>query len=160
MPSVLRSVVALAFVSAIAVLSAPGCSQQGEGQRCDAAKNGDADCDDGLVCIEKKNLSNGLGDICCNPDPANDSKSRCARVTLGTGGSSSGGSGGSGGSSSTAGAAGEGGGGAPTETSGGTSGASGSPTTTDGGTPGAAGTPAATDGGASGAGTGGQGGAG
>ena len=163
MPSVLRSVAAFAFVSAIAVLSAPGCSQQGEGQRCDYTKNGDVDCDDGLVCIKSAELANHLGDICCHEDPANDSKSRCARGAA----TGSGGKGGSGGASASAGAAGETSGGTPSETNGGTpgetnggTGASGSPTTSDGGMS-AAGTPAATDGGtAPVAGTGSQGGAG
>lgn len=165
MPSVLRSVAAFAFVSAIAVLSAPGCSQQGEGQRCDSTKNGNADCDDGLVCIKKAALKEGITDLCCHEDAANDSASRCTRGVPNTNGS--GGKGGSGGTSSSAGAAGDASGGTPTETNGGTpsetsggTGAGGSPTTGDGGMS-AAGTPAMTDGGsAAGAGIGGQGGAG
>lgn len=162
MPSVLRSVAAFAFVSALAVLSAPGCSQQGEGQRCDSSKNGDADCDDGLVCIKKNELTNGLADICCHSDPANDTKSRCVRGGIvGTGGTGGSSTGGSGGSSMGGGAAGDTSDAAAGDTSGGTPGASGSPTTSDGGMTSAAGTPSTTDGGgAAGTGTGGQGGAG
>jgi hypothetical protein len=157
----LRSIAAFAFVSAIAVLSAPGCSQQGEGQRCDSVANGDADCDDGLVCIKQKELLNGLADVCCHPDPANDSESRCQR-----GGTTIPGGGGSGGTSSAGtsagGAAGEqtdGGTAGADAAGGGTPGASGSPAVSDGGMSGG-GAPVVTEGGAAGAGTAGQGGAG
>lgn len=155
MPSALRSLAAFAFVSAIAVLSAPGCSQQGEAERCDSEANGNADCDDGLVCVSKNKLQEPITDLCCHSDPANDSSSRCLRkVPSNTGGS--GGSGGSNAGSSTGGAS----AGAAGEAAGGTPGASGSPTTTDGGMSGAGGAPVTIEGGAAGAGTAGQGGAG
>jgi hypothetical protein len=92
MPSVLRSVAALAFVSFVAVLSAPGCSQQGEGERCDSAKNGDADCDSGLSCVKAKELLSQTTDRCC-PADGQENDARCTRgVPSSTGGSSTGGS--------------------------------------------------------------------
>jgi hypothetical protein len=162
MPSVLRSVAVFAFMSALAVLSAPGCSQQGEGERCDNAKNGDLDCDSGLVCVRKGELHDGITDRCCPPGMGTESDARCTRGTpVTTGGSSSGGSASSGGS----GAAGEtSGGAADTATVAGgaggePSGAAGNPPTSDGGMSGG-GTPATTDGGAGASSTAGQGGAG
>jgi hypothetical protein len=65
MPSVLRSIAVFSFISAVALISAPGCSQQGEGERCDEAKNGDLDCDDGLVCVQASQLRDKTGDRCC-----------------------------------------------------------------------------------------------
>ena len=156
MPSVLRSLAVLSFVCAFAVLSAPGCSQQGEGERCDHAKNGDADCDDGLVCVMESELVERITDRCCPADANAFNDSRCTRGTPNnTGGSS--GSGGSSVGGAAAGAAGEAVGGAPSN--------AGSPATADGGMSGAGGTPVATDGGATdggaaGASTAGQGGAG
>jgi len=165
MPSVLRSVAVFAFVSGLAVMSAPGCSQQGEGQRCDGAANGNADCDDGLVCIKAADLQERITDLCCHQDPMLDNESRCARAgAVNTGGTSGvGGSGGTSGGTSEAGssAGGTGGaagaaGGTPGETEGGAPGTSGAPATTDGGMSGA---PASTTGGAAGDGSS-QGGAG
>jgi hypothetical protein len=54
----------------------PGCSQQGEGERCDLAKNGDADCDAGLVCVPAQQLRNHATDRCCKPGGAS-TDSRC-----------------------------------------------------------------------------------
>jgi hypothetical protein len=67
MPSVLRSVAVFSFISAVALISAPGCSQQGEGERCDEAKNGDLDCDDGLKCVRDSELRDPAPntDRCC-----------------------------------------------------------------------------------------------
>jgi hypothetical protein len=162
MPSVLRSVAVFAFVSAVAVLSAPGCSQQGEGERCDNAKNGDLDCDGGLTCVRKGELLEGITDRCC-PAAGTESDKRCTRGGPGntSGGSSSGGS--SSGGTATGGtpAAGESSGGAVAVggTGGEAPGAAGSPPSTDGGMSGG-GTPATTDGGAGASSTAGQGGAG
>jgi hypothetical protein len=164
MPFALRSIAALSFVTALAVLSAPGCSQQGEGERCDLEKNGDADCNDGLTCIKATDLHDGITDRCC-PADGTESDSRCTRATImASGGSSSGGT-----SSSAAGGA-----GAAGEASGGAAGAigavggaagepnggAGTPATTDGGMSGAGGAPVTADAGAAGASTAGQGGAG
>jgi hypothetical protein len=93
MSSALRSAVVFAFVSAIAVMTVPGCSQQGEGERCDSAKNGDQDCDSGLTCIRSNELSDGVTDRCC-PAEGSESDKRCTRGTPSTasGGSSSAGS--------------------------------------------------------------------
>ena len=126
MPSVLRSVAVFGFVAALALLSAPGCSQQGEGERCDSAKNGDLDCDSGLSCVKKAQLLEGITDRCC-PAEGSETDKRCTRgvaPTLGSSGS------GAGGSSSSAGTA-----GTSAETAG--SGASGSPATDTGGQGGA-----------------------
>ena len=162
MPSVLRSFAVFSFVSALAVISAPGCSQQGEGERCDSTKNGDADCDDGLVCVKKGELVEGITDRCCPADVNAFSDSRCTRGTPtdNTGGTSSGGTS-SAGTAGTAGSSGSsvGGAGAAGEAAGG--GAGGAPPSSDGGMSGAGGVPATTtDGGAAGASTAGQGGAG
>jgi hypothetical protein len=96
MLSVLRSAVVFGFASALVVLAMPGCSQQGEGDRCDNAKNGNEDCESGLTCVVSKNLLNkDIGDRCCPPTGVG-SNSRCTRGSGtdagGTGGGSSGGS--------------------------------------------------------------------
>ncbi len=139
MPSALRSVAVLAFVSAVALLSAPACSEQGEGERCDFAKNGDLDCDSGLTCVKRNELAENVTDRCC-PDANTETDSRCARgtpTTTTTGGS---------GNTSTAGAAsgGEASGGAGVEA---TAGSPSGPASNDGGMS-SGGTPDASDGGA------------
>ena len=91
MPSALRSAVVFAFVSAIAALTVPGCSQQGEGERCDSAKNGDQDCDSGLTCVRKGELLEGITDRCC-PAEGSESDKRCTRgvaTSTGSAGTSS-----------------------------------------------------------------------
>jgi hypothetical protein len=104
MSSALRHVLALVLVSAAVVLGgAPACSQQTEGERCDSAKAGDADCESGLSCVSSNSLLEGVTDRCC-PAAGEETDKRCTRGTPGsngTGGSSSGGSsgGGTGGSS-------------------------------------------------------------
>jgi hypothetical protein len=99
MSSALRSAAVFAFVSAIAVLTVPGCSQQGEGERCDSAKNGDEDCDSGLTCVRLNELLEHTADRCC-PAEGTETDRRCNRgaptapePTAGTssGGTSSGG---------------------------------------------------------------------
>jgi hypothetical protein len=156
MSSLLRPAVMFALVSLLAAVSMPGCSQQGEGERCDLLKNGDADCDSGLVCIAAAQLRDSSSDRCCPPDGSSN-EARCDPKTAGgnTGGSgnSVGGEGGAplseAGTSSTD--------GGMSSTDGGNGGTSGSGAT--GGAPETAGAPAQTDGGApaasSGAGAGG-----
>ncbi len=57
-----QSSVALVFVGSWLVASmVGGCRSQSEGQRCDTA-NGSADCEEGLVCIDK-----GSYPFCCPP---------------------------------------------------------------------------------------------
>jgi hypothetical protein len=92
---------------AFALAGAGGCSRQGQGERCDFKNAGDADCDDGLVCVRKEELSlNDGADRCCPPVGQSISDSRCTRGTPLP--SSSGGSSGAGGSTAgTTGAAGE-----------------------------------------------------
>jgi hypothetical protein len=94
MSSALRSAAVFALVSAFAVLTVPGCSQQGEGERCDSAKNGDEDCDSGLTCVRKNELIEGITDRCC-PAEGTESDRRCNHgvptVSQPTAGTSSGG---------------------------------------------------------------------
>jgi hypothetical protein len=72
-------------------LALPGCSKQGEGERCSPNANGSEDCDDGLVCKEDKTVSD-FG-RCCPPEGAELGDSRCNFTSTpgSTGGSSSGG---------------------------------------------------------------------
>jgi hypothetical protein len=92
MPSPLRSAAFFAFTSVlVSALLAPGCSQQGEGERCDNLRAGDSDCDSGLICVPKGQLLEGITDRCCKPDRSYDD-SRCAPNT---GTPSTGGKGGS-----------------------------------------------------------------
>jgi hypothetical protein len=96
MSSVLRSIVILSFASLAALLSAPGCSQQGEGERCDSAKNGDDDCDSGLTCVSANELLSPETDRCC-PADGQESDSRCTRgAPTSSGGSSNSGTAGAG----------------------------------------------------------------
>jgi hypothetical protein len=162
MPSPLRSAAFFTLTSVLVIgLLSPGCSQQGEGERCDNLRAGDSDCDSGLICKPKGQLLEKLTDRCCKPDNSYDD-SRCAPNT---GTVSTGGKGGSGGSSSPS----EGGAQEP----GGAPGASGAPTggtpaevpMEDGGAPSSAGMPSSPDAGAASGGVpstpaGGQGGAG
>lgn len=85
-------------------LALPGCSKQGEGERCSPAANGSEDCDEGLVCTTPDKSITDFG-RCCPPMGAEPSDSRCNFTSnpVGTGGSSSGGS--SSGGSSTGGTA-------------------------------------------------------
>ena len=65
----------------------PGCSKQGEGERCDQLAAGNEDCDSGLVCILKSELADESTDRCCPPDGEGISDSRCTRGgTVGSGG--------------------------------------------------------------------------
>jgi hypothetical protein len=95
MPSVLRSAAVFAAIFAVAVASMPGCSQQGEGERCDYAKNGNDDCDSGLVCIAARELLDQATDRCCLQNRAVNDKRCTAAGTTGTG-TGTGGTGGTG----------------------------------------------------------------
>lgn len=142
--SSLRHVLALVLVSAAVVLGgAPACSQQTEGERCDSAKAGDADCESGLSCVSYNSLINGNGADRCCPAAGTETDKRCTRGTpsTGTGGSSStagssgtAGSGGSAGSSSAGSSAGGSGGSSPSEAE---AGAAGTPTEASAGAGGA-----------------------
>lgn len=102
MSSLLRPAAVFALVSLLLAASMPGCSQQGEGERCDLAKNGDADCDSGLVCVPAAQLRHGETDRCCKPNSGS-STSLCDEASP-TGTAGSGGSTGTAGSSSNGGA--------------------------------------------------------
>jgi hypothetical protein len=93
MPSVLRSAAVFAAIFAVAVASMPGCSQQGEGERCDYAKNGNDDCDSGLVCIAARELLDQATDRCCLQNRAVNDKRCTAAGTTGTGTGGTGGTG-------------------------------------------------------------------
>lgn len=106
-----RRVALLALFPALLSLSViPGCSQQGEGERCgDSLGVADSDdCGSGLTCTAHGVLLNGSSDManrCCYADrKATDS--RCTLAGASAAGASSGGAGGaSAGSGDTAGAA-------------------------------------------------------
>jgi hypothetical protein len=106
MSKAFRSACLFVFVSTGAVLSMPGCSQQGQGERCDSI-NGDADCDSGLTCVLKGKLAASPVDRCC-PAENTETDSRCQRLggagntggTSGSGGGAAGSSGSSNGGSS------------------------------------------------------------
>jgi hypothetical protein len=153
MSSLLRPALLLALVSLAVASSLPGCSQQGEGERCDLVKNGDADCDSGLVCTPSSRLRDHSTDRCCAPNNGS-SDARCDPATppdenvAGAGGEGSepapgGGSGGTGGT--TGGSGGNGGTGGTTAGSGGSGGAM----MSTGGVPDSAGNGGQSEGGAS-----------
>jgi hypothetical protein len=63
---------------------AGGCSQQTEGERCDA-QNGDTDdCETGLVCTACDRLRTLDVDRCCPPEGSEYSDPRCAPTNGGT----------------------------------------------------------------------------
>ena len=118
MSSALRKLATLALVSVAVALVAPGCSQQGEGERCDKDKNGDEDCDSGLTCTPKDSLLEGITDRCC-PAAGTETDKRCTPRSVASepgGRAGSGGVAGTGGSS--AGVVGGEGGAAPVTTGG------------------------------------------
>jgi hypothetical protein len=126
MSPVLRPALVFAFASALALLSMPGCSQQGEGERCDAVKNGNDDCESGLVCVSHSLLLDQVTDRCC-PAEGTGSDKRCTRGTAASSSTTSGGT------SSTSGGTTSDAGGAPSDT-GGTTSDSGGTTSDAGGT--------------------------
>jgi hypothetical protein len=81
MASALRSVLLASFVCGVTVLLAPGCSQQGEGERCDRVKTQNSDCDSGLVCVPARQLVDPSSDRCCAPTAGDDTDPRCRRKT-------------------------------------------------------------------------------
>ena len=88
MPSPLRSAAFFTLTSALVIgLLSPGCSQQGEGERCDKQRAGDSDCDSGLVCVPHGKLLENITDRCCKPDGSYED-SRCTPNTgsINTGG--------------------------------------------------------------------------
>jgi len=102
--SIARLLSVATLVSGLALFAfVPGCSQQGEGERCGDDEFGTADsddCGDGLVCTAKNQLLNGGNGAnrCCYPDRVTDS--RCQAST----GAPVGGAGGGAGASNSGGA--------------------------------------------------------
>jgi hypothetical protein len=76
-----RVVTSLVFASAALLFVSVGCSQQAEGERCDKAKNGDADCDSGLICVPKAELLEQITDRCCLPSTTDQGDDRCTRTS-------------------------------------------------------------------------------
>jgi hypothetical protein len=102
------------FGVALGLAIVQGCAKQGEGERCEPNAALDSDCDDGLICVDDKELldNTGADDFgrCCPPIDEAISDSRCNRVgglsgTAGTGGMTA--EGGAAGSPSMAGMAGD-----------------------------------------------------
>jgi hypothetical protein len=127
-PANVRRLAALGAVALLFALAAGGCSRQDEGERCDQTANGDADCEEGLICTAKVGA-----DRCCPPPGAPVDDARCLAadapsggITGGTsgGGATSGGasSGGTSGGGATSGGASSGGTASGGASSGGTSG--------------------------------------
>ena len=76
-PRGLALVVAIPALLVFCVI--PGCSNQGEGDRCGSpersvSKADDADCGDGLVCKAKASLVGRTAHRCCYPDHVTDSR--------------------------------------------------------------------------------------
>jgi hypothetical protein len=68
----------------IAIVTA--CSNQAEGERCDF-ENGNDDCQEGLVCVESRELVQGVnqGDRCCPVDRTKATHPACKiGATIGT----------------------------------------------------------------------------
>jgi hypothetical protein len=78
MSSALRPAAIFAAILALTALAMPGCSQQGEGERCVSAENGDGDCNSGLTCVASGKLLDKSTDRCC-PAEGTQSDSRCTR---------------------------------------------------------------------------------
>lgn len=85
-----RRLALAALVPALLVVSVvPGCSNEGEGERCgdnlanpdDPGTTNDADCQDGLKCIAGASLISGQANRCCDPNPQIVHDSRCQRNT-------------------------------------------------------------------------------
>jgi len=105
-----RRLALAALIPALLLVSVvPGCSNQGEGERCgDTVANND-DCQSGLVCVEIKSQSTPTAPTfrCCNPNHTIINDSRCednasgtTNPDAGTGGGGTSGSGGEAGMSS------------------------------------------------------------
>ena len=114
MKRITRKLVGLAAI--VSGLLTSGCSDQGEGERCDFELSGNTengqgrDCEDGLECVSADQLLINDGtDRCCPPADQRSSDERCRRGSVeptGTGGSASAQAGAAGRSSSVPGGAG------------------------------------------------------
>src|SRR5688500_12302341 len=80
-PAKFRRLAALGAVAVLFALAAGGCSRQDEGERCDQTANGDADCEEGLICTAKVGA-----DRCCPPPGAQVDDSRCLAADAPSGG--------------------------------------------------------------------------
>jgi hypothetical protein len=56
-----------ALVPAGLAFGSPGCSNQGEGERC-STFNANDDCQNGLICLSKE-ITQQPSDLCCPPKP-------------------------------------------------------------------------------------------
>jgi hypothetical protein len=80
-PTQFRRLAALGAVAVLFALAAGGCSRQDEGERCDQTANGDADCEEGLICTAKVGA-----DRCCPPPGAPVDDARCLAADAPSGG--------------------------------------------------------------------------
>ena len=72
-----------------------GCAKQAEGERCDLASSGNADCDGDLTCFAQTSLHDADVDRCC-PADGTSTHVNCQLATEGQFGSGGTGSGGTG----------------------------------------------------------------
>ncbi len=129
----------LGLVAVASGLLTSGCSDQGEGERCDFELSGNTDsgqgrdCESGLECVSADQLLVNDGtDRCCPPSDQRSSDERCRRGSVapaGTGGSASAAAGAAG----TSGAGPAGVAGSPVPVQAGAGGAAGSPPSPHGG---------------------------
>jgi hypothetical protein len=84
---VFRYVLPLVALGAVPVLAIafPGCSGQGEGERCDrqADDNGKGDCAGDLVCVKHEDLNGASTDRCCPADRSRATTPVCQLATAG-----------------------------------------------------------------------------
>jgi hypothetical protein len=73
----------IALSTAGVLFLSSGCSQQPEGDRCDLAASGHADCEDELVCTAKDTLKDKDVDRCCPETLTDETDERCAPATAG-----------------------------------------------------------------------------
>jgi len=131
-----RTAFALLVVASSALAAVSGCSRQAEGERCERANNGNADCEDGLVCKEIDSCTKL--DRCCPGDDqpiGNDACIPIMRVCSGGSGGGAGTSGNGGGGMSGGNTGGTSGGGTSGADTGGTAGTDPDPTSGAGGEP-------------------------
>ncbi|MDB4995024.1 MAG: hypothetical protein JWM74_2456 [Myxococcaceae bacterium] len=78
----LATVVVSAFAAVLAAIVVPACSNMAEGERCDVRSDnaGNDDCQDGLRCTPKSELTGAQSDICCPPARASATTAICAQA--------------------------------------------------------------------------------
>jgi len=76
---VLAAVLCLAAAALGSVAAFPGCSNQGEGQRCSTLgeNGGNDDCASNLRCTKKDLIEGAQDDLCCPEDLAKSTVAAC-----------------------------------------------------------------------------------